>query len=397
MPWAKPVKVKPSHTARVCPQTRRMKHRPITTPSANINKTTDANREDEIAAKIASLRKHKRLNSKPPSTTPSSDANAETTTPQSKPQPPPVASTSDAMLQDQSLFSQLPDWKKEEIMQQQIQEAETFFQPPTLPEPQADPDPGPELQTEPDQQPSQDESQTQPQTPDQEYQPKVSTWGVFPRPKNISRQFGGGKKIAPGGVDLKSAESQARDKEIAEKIARYRKGVGTDLQTEQTHSAEITAALTAAENHLNKSRPQTAITELEAVAPYVSDRSRRGGSVLLTLALGYEATGQRASAKALYERLKRSPYPEISSKAKQLLAGFAAMATLRIEDDSSDLRGPDFRLPDLNTMDKRYETAVLPDEAATAAPIPLLTNVILALVMLFPLALLAVLLSLRHA
>jgi hypothetical protein len=32
------------------------------------------------------------------------------------------------------------------------------------------------------------------------YRPKVSTWGVFPRPQNISQAFGGGRNIKPGQV-----------------------------------------------------------------------------------------------------------------------------------------------------------------------------------------------------
>ena len=33
------------------------------------------------------------------------------------------------------------------------------------------------------------------------YQPKVSTWGVFERPDNISKEFGGGRKISMGGEE----------------------------------------------------------------------------------------------------------------------------------------------------------------------------------------------------
>lgn len=32
------------------------------------------------------------------------------------------------------------------------------------------------------------------------YKPKVATWGVFPRPSNISREYGGGRTIRPGEV-----------------------------------------------------------------------------------------------------------------------------------------------------------------------------------------------------
>lgn len=30
------------------------------------------------------------------------------------------------------------------------------------------------------------------------YQPKVSTWGMFPRPNDISKAYGGGRDIKPG-------------------------------------------------------------------------------------------------------------------------------------------------------------------------------------------------------
>ena len=32
------------------------------------------------------------------------------------------------------------------------------------------------------------------------YQPKVSTWGAFPRPNNISEAYGGGRNLVPGQV-----------------------------------------------------------------------------------------------------------------------------------------------------------------------------------------------------
>lgn len=35
---------------------------------------------------------------------------------------------------------------------------------------------------------------------DTAYRPKVATWGVFPRPPNISKKYGGGRTIRPGEV-----------------------------------------------------------------------------------------------------------------------------------------------------------------------------------------------------
>ena len=35
-----------------------------------------------------------------------------------------------------------------------------------------------------------------------DYKPKVATWGVFPRPPDISKAYGGGKTYLPGEVSL---------------------------------------------------------------------------------------------------------------------------------------------------------------------------------------------------
>jgi hypothetical protein len=43
------------------------------------------------------------------------------------------------------------------------------------------------------------------------YQPKVATWGVFPRPSNISRAYGGGRNIPPGqALESKEAAEERR-------------------------------------------------------------------------------------------------------------------------------------------------------------------------------------------
>ena len=35
---------------------------------------------------------------------------------------------------------------------------------------------------------------------DPSYKPKVATWGMFPRPSDISKTYGGGKTYRPGEV-----------------------------------------------------------------------------------------------------------------------------------------------------------------------------------------------------
>eukprot|EP00889_Picochlorum_renovo_P006830 jgi/Picre1/33860/NNA_001339.t1 len=42
------------------------------------------------------------------------------------------------------------------------------------------------------------------------HKPKVATWGVFPRPQNISETYGGGRNIKPGQVLETEEEAAAR-------------------------------------------------------------------------------------------------------------------------------------------------------------------------------------------
>lgn len=263
-------------------------------------------------------------------------------------------------------FHQMPDWKKEEILQNQIVEAEAFLNPsarqPTVVEKDAQAD---------------------------KYKPKVSTWGVFPRPDNISRTFGGGKKVPKGGVNLSSEESKKQDEVVKQKLAAYRKARGIDLEQEEEHREEIETALAEGESFMNRSRPQQAIKALEPVVQYVSERSRLGGSVFLSLALAYDSVGDREQAKELYRRLRRNPFPEISGKAKQLLQGFEAMDQLKVEDPTSQrgLRVTKFRLPDVSTgVERRYETAVGGGEASKTEAIDTGTSLLLLALIAGPIA-----------
>jgi hypothetical protein len=43
------------------------------------------------------------------------------------------------------------------------------------------------------------------------YTPKVATWGIFPRPKNISKAYGGGRNIRPGQALETDEQKKARE------------------------------------------------------------------------------------------------------------------------------------------------------------------------------------------
>lgn len=341
------------------------------TVCANINQTTNTGREDEIAAKIASLRKHKRLKSQSSSASQPANAPADGQPSSSD------TEKSDDLSNEQnadSLFSQLPDWKKEQVLNSQIEEAEGFFN-----------------------------AGSQNDQPDEEsedgYEPKVQTWGVFPRPDNISKAFGGGRRIERGGENLNSPDSKRRDEAVKTRLAAYRAARGIDMDKEEEHREELEHALEQSQLYMRKSLPYDAIKVLEAVLEFTSFRSRLGGKLILSLALSYETVGRREDAKNLYVRLRRNSFPDISSKAKQLLEGFAAMESLGIEDETrtKGYRVANFSLPDVNfASEKRYETAALPSGDKKSEKISPGTSLALLAVMASPALLIGLLVMLQH-
>lgn len=70
------------------------------------------------------------------------------------------------------------------------------------------------------------------------YKPKVSSWGVFPRPNNISETFGGGRTIRPGDV-LETAEDRAaKDARTRELVAAYKKKMGLNIDAKLKSECE---------------------------------------------------------------------------------------------------------------------------------------------------------------
>ncbi len=60
------------------------------------------------------------------------------------------------------------------------------------------------------------------------YQPKVSTWGAFPRPSNISEAYGGGRNIVPGQPLETKEQAEAREAALKAAMAAYKKKVGAN-------------------------------------------------------------------------------------------------------------------------------------------------------------------------
>ena len=168
------------------------------------------------------------------------------------------------------------------------------------------------------------------------YKPKTGSWGAFPRPRDISKAYGGGRRIGPGFSDeearMKSTE------ETRERLKRYREKMGIEVKSEKEHSAEIDEALNIAALAMRRGMYSTAVSALEKVTKWCSTNSKIGGKVFLELAMAYEAVGRTQEAISVYSTLSKSRMEDIKYNAKRLLYGLEAMEFMQKEVRSKDFQ-----------------------------------------------------------
>lgn len=155
------------------------------------------------------------------------------------------------------------------------------------------------------------------------YKPKSGSWGVFERPKDISRAYGGGRRVGPGFSN--EAERMKSEQDTRDKLKNYRVKMGIDVETEKIHEDEINEALNIGNMAMQRGMYSTAVSSLEKVTKYCSTNSKVGGKVFLELAMAYEAVGRTKEAIKVYSELSHSRIEKIKMNAKRLLYGIEAM------------------------------------------------------------------------
>ena len=73
------------------------------------------------------------------------------------------------------------------------------------------------------------------------YKPTRGSWGAFPRPKDISKAYGGGRRVGAGYTSEDSVRKS--EEETRAKLRAYREKVGIVVQSEIDHADEIEEAL----------------------------------------------------------------------------------------------------------------------------------------------------------
>jgi hypothetical protein len=153
----------------------------------------------------------------------------------------------------------------------------------------------------------------------------VSTWGVFERPSDISKAYGGGKRIGVGAPPpvvnaTKEAETKAR-------LAKFREKNQADERVVDAHWDEIQVAVNASKRLVARGMSYEAVQKLKVVEPWCTAKTRRGADALLELALAHEAAGEGDAARKVYAALVLSPIADVKRRAKQLSFGFEAAET----------------------------------------------------------------------
>ncbi|GAX23940.1 hypothetical protein FisN_20Hh148 [Fistulifera solaris] len=159
------------------------------------------------------------------------------------------------------------------------------------------------------------------------YKPKVGSWGAFARPKDISKAYGGGRRVGPGYSNEELSEASVEA--TRERLQQYREKVGIDVKSEKEHAAEIDLALRKGAYAMQRGMYSAAVADLEQVTKYCSSNSKVGGKVFLELAMAYEASGRLEEASFVYRTLSKSRIEEIKINASRLLYGLEAMLFMR--------------------------------------------------------------------
>ncbi|KAK1278816.1 hypothetical protein QJS04_geneDACA016633 [Acorus gramineus] len=172
------------------------------------------------------------------------------------------------------------------------------------------------------------------------YKPKVSTWGVFPRPSNISKTFGGGRTIRPGEV-LETAEDRAaKEARTRQLIASYKKKMGITIDRKTRYECE--EALKDGDYLMDLGKLEEALPFYEKVMKNVVFQSDLHGLAALKWSIcqdslrRYVTMDRTNEARVMYEKLQSHPVPQVRNKARQfifsfqVLAEYAAMAMLKV-------------------------------------------------------------------
>lgn len=224
-------------------------------------------------------------------------------------------------------------------------------------------------------------------SPTEAYKPKVSTWGVFPRPDNISKTYGGGKTIKAGEfVAETEEEKEKRRARVKAKLNKYREeaGITVDNGTRSRWNVALTECKTLM--RLGKLVEARDIVEPIVLVEEINPRTALGGEITFHYAMCLDNTQRRDEALEMYKRCVGNPHGTVSKQADRMIWGMTT-ASKKMKADQFDYDAIkdtyDPFLIKMTTERQDWKIETDPEEEATLAKI---TYGAIAAVMAIPVA-----------
>jgi len=165
------------------------------------------------------------------------------------------------------------------------------------------------------------------------YKPKVSTWGVFERPPDISKTYGGGRTIKKEELEDEEAIA-ARKARVAKKLAKYREDQGITLTNSEFE--EVKELLRTSDEAIRQGYMQAALDMLEPWAlERIAPKTEFGGRVIFNYAVCLDNLQRRDEALKQYRRCIGNQYGNVSKQADRMVWGMTT-ATKKMKADLFD-------------------------------------------------------------
>lgn len=163
-----------------------------------------------------------------------------------------------------------------------------------------------------------DESVVGFETDEAVYKPSVSTWGVFERPPDISKAYGGGRTIRKEDIEDEAAIAE-RKARVAKKLAKYREDAGM-LSGNDYDAAR--KDLEEAKDFVKNGFMQQALELLEPWAiEKVGPKTEIGGQIIFNYAICLDNLQRRDEALKQYRRCIGNQYGTVSKQADRMVWG----------------------------------------------------------------------------
>lgn len=164
---------------------------------------------------------------------------------------------------------------------------------------------------------------------DDEHKPAVATWGVFPRPKNISEAYGGGRNLNPGQALETEDQAAERQKRVSAALSEYKKSMG--LEIDPAVEAQAVKLYEQGEILFKDGRITEALKIFSEAAAMVPLKTKIGGQAYLQKAICLDSLGMNDEAYQIYNSLKGHNGPGVAKAARRFLFGWKAAKELKVE------------------------------------------------------------------